>query len=215
MLGKLDELKKRETELEGARAEAVAASVAKSRFLATMSHELRTPLNAILGFSELIQNELYGPTGDPREYAQVISDSGAHLLSLVCDILDLSKIEAGKMELHPESLSVEEVVAEALSLAGSKAKCDRNRVTVQIAQSTPLLFADRRAVTQMIVNLISNALKFTPQSGEIVVTSCVRDDGGISMAVRDTGVGIAAQDIAKTCPFVFSRGAVINLRKHV
>ncbi len=186
-------------ELEQARAEAVSANLAKSRFLASMSHELRTPLNAILGFSELIEGEIYGAVGDKRytEYARLIHVSGRHLLSLIRDVLDLSKIEAGKMELQPEPLDVVAILAEAQDLVGAKASDLDNRLSVEVEPDLPLLMADRRAVLQMTVNLLSNAAKFTPTSGKIVLSARLRDDGGVSIGVRDTGVGIAKSDIPK------------------
>jgi len=164
-----------------------------------MSHELRTPLNAILGFSELIEGEIYGAVGDSRytEYARLIHVSGKHLLSLIRDVLDLSKIEAGKMELHPEPLDVAAVVEEAQDLVGMRSSLPDGRLSVLIAPDLPLLLADRRAVVQMTVNLLSNAVKFTPEPGAIALGVTVRDDGGISIAVRDTGVGIAKSDIPK------------------
>jgi len=192
------------TELEEARASAVAANAAKSTFLATMSHELRTPLNAILGFSELIKREMYGPAGDARyvDYAGHIHDSGSHLLSLVRDILDLSKIEAGKMEIECELLAVGDIVHEARKLAG-RGRQDAHHVSVLIEDDLPLLYADKRAMLQILLNLLSNAMKFTPPSGAIAVTGVARADGGITLNVRDSGIGMAKADIAKAlAPYV-------------
>ena len=185
-------------ELEEARVDAVAANQAKSRFLASMSHELRTPLNAILGFSELIEREIYGAVGDRRytEYARLIHLSGSHLLSLIRDVLDLSKIEAGKMELHPEALNVAGIVGEAQDLVGAKSKL-ANRIELEVDADLPLLLADRRAVVQMTVNLLSNAIKFTPPPGVIVLAATANEDGGLSIEVRDSGVGIAKTDIPR------------------
>ncbi len=183
-------------ELEKARAAAVEASTAKSRFLATMSHELRTPLNAILGFSEVIEREMYGTAGDKRypEYAHHIHVSGSHLLSLIRDILDLSKIEAGKMELQCEPVRVVELVAEACELSNA----ERNHaLRVEIADSLPAVSADRRAAKQMLLNLLSNAMKFTPPGRSIIVRATVRADRGVTVAVADSGIGIAQADIAK------------------
>jgi signal transduction histidine kinase len=189
-------LSEKVVELEHARAEAVEANAAKSRFLATTSHELRTPLNAILGFSEIIERQLYGPAGDPRyvEYARHVHDSGAHLLSLINDILDLSKIEAGKMELHYETFAVGAAVDEALRLSGAEA---RHALTVLVANGLPALHADRRATVQMVMNLLSNAVKFTPEGGAIAVGALLRADGGVTLGVRDSGIGIAKEDIPK------------------
>jgi two-component system cell cycle sensor histidine kinase PleC len=189
-------LSEKVAELEQARAQAVEANAAKSRFLATMSHELRTPLNAILGFSEVIQRQMFGVPGDPRyvEYAKHIHDSGTHLLSLIHEILDLSKIEAGRMELHCEPVSVDCVIEEARKLSRVDV---HHKLTVLIEDGLPRLHADKRATLQMLVNLLANAAKFTPWNGAVAVTAMARGDGGITIAVRDTGSGIAKADIPK------------------
>ncbi|MBI1212891.1 MAG: hypothetical protein GC190_15625 [Alphaproteobacteria bacterium] len=186
-------------ELEQAREDAVAANNAKSRFLASMSHELRTPLNAILGFSEMIEGQFFGAVGDKRyaEYAKLIHTSGKHLLSLIRDVLDLSKIEAGKLDLHPEPLDVSGIFDEAQDLAGANAKLNDRRLSVEIASGLPALLADKRAVIQMTVNLLSNAVKFTPEEGAITLCARLRDDGGVSIEVHDSGVGMAKADIPK------------------
>jgi signal transduction histidine kinase len=183
-------------ELETARAQAVEANAAKSRFLATMSHELRTPLNAILGFSEIIEREMYGPAGDARylDYAKHIHESGAHLLSLIREILDLSKIEAGKMELQCEPIAVAELIDEARMLSRADAS---HALTVLVEDDLPRLFADRRGTLQMLLNLLSNAVKFTPRGGAIAATAIQRGDGGVTLSVRDSGMGIAKADIPK------------------
>ena len=186
-------------ELEQAREDAVDANNAKSRFLASMSHELRTPLNAILGFSEMIEGQFYGPVGDKRysDYARLIHVSGKHLLSLIRDVLDLSKIEAGKMDIHPEPLDVAAILAEAQDLVGANAKLADGRIALELTPDLPHLLADKRAVIQMTVNLLSNAVKFTPESGAIVLRAQLRKDGGIMIEVRDGGIGIAKADIPK------------------
>ena len=189
-------LSEKVVELEHARAQAVEANAAKSRFLATMSHELRTPLNAILGFSEIIERQMFGPAGDARyvEYAHHVHESGAHLLALIGDILDLSKIEAGKMELRCETLVVDDLIAEARRLSGADA---RHALTVTVDGAVPLLHADHRATVQMVMNLLSNAVKFTAPGGAIAVHASLRPDGGVTLAVRDSGFGIAKEDIPK------------------
>ncbi len=205
-------LSEKVVELENARAEAVEANAAKSRFLANMSHELRTPLNAILGFSEMIQHQIYGPAGDARylEYARHIHNSGSHLLSLIREILDLSKIEAGKMELCCEAFDIEGLVDEARKLS----RGDANHVlTVFVEDGLPALFADKRATLQMMLNLLSNAVKFTPRGGAIAATAVARTDGGITLSVRDSGIGIAKADIPKALA-VYSQVDCPEVRKH-
>lgn len=191
-----EKLREKVVELEKARAAAVEASTAKSQFLATMSHELRTPLNAILGFSEVIEREMYGAAGDKRytEYAHHIHVSGSHLLSLIRDILDLSKIEAGKMELQCEALCVADIVTEACQLSNA----DRNHaLRVNLPDNLRAISADRRAVKQMLLNLLSNAMKFTPPGQSIIVTATSRTDRGVTIAVADSGIGIAKDDIPR------------------
>ncbi|MEQ1866981.1 MAG: ATP-binding protein [Micropepsaceae bacterium] len=202
-------------ELEAARAEAVEANTAKSRFLAAMSHELRTPLNAILGFSEIIQRELHGAASDVRyrEYAGFIHQSGSHLLSLIGDILDLSKIEAGKMELHCVPFRVAEVVEEACQLSGARAAVGGRLISVDIEYDLPMLDADRRATAQMVLNLLSNAMKFTPPTGMIEVCAYCGVDGGVSIRVRDSGIGIAKGDIAKVLAD-YGQATNPEVRKH-
>jgi signal transduction histidine kinase len=199
-------------ELEEARAEAVEANAAKSRFLATMSHELRTPLNAILGFSEIIKRQMFGPAGDGRyvDYAGHIHDSGSHLLSLIREILDLSKIEAGKMELAPEAIDVGELVQDACRLSRAGAA---HALTVLVEDDLPTLFADRRAAMQMLMNLLSNAMKFTPKHNPIAATAVLRADGGVTIAVRDSGIGIAKADIPRALA-AYSQVMNAHVREH-
>ena len=205
-------LSEKVVELEQARADAVEANAAKSRFLATMSHELRTPLNAIIGFSEMIEREMFGPTGDKRyvEYAGHVHQSGTHLLSLIGDILDLSKIEAGKMELHCESIAVGELIEQARRLSRADAS---HQVSVLVEDDLAPLHADPRAALQMLVNLLSNAVKFTPKGGAIAATAVARADGGLTISVRDSGIGIAKADIPKALA-VYSQVSNPESRKH-
>jgi len=189
----------RKYEAEKIRAE--AANKAKSEFLANMSHELRTPLNAVNGFSEIMIAEMYGPMGDPRyrEYAQDIHNSGQHLLALINDILDMSKIEAGKMNLKFEPMSLEEVTEDAVRLVRNRA----DAAGLQLAIDFPFLpeiEADYRAVKQVLLNLLSNALKFTPRNGRVTVRAEVRQDAlgeRVRVSVQDTGIGISKQDLAR------------------
>ncbi len=184
-------------ELSKARDEAEAASKAKSAFLANMSHELRTPLNAILGFSELISQESLGPVGSSRykEYANDIHNSGAHLLSLINELLDVAKIEAGKMEIVTRSIDAYRTFDSALKLVGTKARERQQTLEVTIAPNTPPLFADERAIKQILINLVSNAIKFTQEGGRISVRAGMADDGGFQIVCEDNGPGIPREKL--------------------
>ncbi|MES2471501.1 MAG: ATP-binding protein [Pseudomonadota bacterium] len=168
----------------------------KSEFLANMSHELRTPLNAILGFSEVISQENFGP-GLPRyrDYAGDIHGAGSHLLSLINDILDLSKAEAGKLELRPEDVDMNGLIHEAARLMRGRAAQHDQRLTIDLAPLPPLM-VDRLRVKQVLLNLLSNAIKFTPDGGSVSVEAACDDSGDITICVRDTGIGIAADQLA-------------------
>jgi signal transduction histidine kinase len=212
---KVELLKHNQLELERARAEAISANVAKSRFLATMSHELRTPLNSILGFSEIIRDETLGSIGDARysEYASDIHRGGTHLLALISDILDLSRIEAGRVELKREPLDVSEIARDARHHAATRERKATDAVTMRFEPHLPLVDADRRCVLQMIVNLLSNALKFTEPGSSIVLSVFRRGDGGVSIEVADTGVGMKPEDIPKALA-VFSQVDDGHARRH-
>jgi len=189
----------RKYEQEKVRAE--GANQAKSEFLANMSHELRTPLNAINGFSEIMIAEMYGPLGDMRykSYAQDILNSGQHLLALISDILDMSKIEAGKMSLRFEPLSLEEVAEDALRLVRDRAESAGLALRLDF-DDLPEVEADYRAVKQVLLNLLSNAVKFTPRGGRVTVRAEVRDDAmgpRVRISVQDTGIGITADNLAR------------------
>jgi two-component system cell cycle sensor histidine kinase PleC len=183
---------------EVAMTRAEAANQAKSEFLANMSHELRTPLNAINGFSEIMAGEMFGPLGDPRYkgYAADILKSGQHLLSLINDILDMAKIEAGKLTLHYETVSVKEVVDDAARLMRGRIQEAGLNLLVDAAD-LPDIDADYRGLKQVVLNLISNAVKFTPEGGDIIVALSREDDDRVRVAVTDTGIGIAAEDLAR------------------
>jgi two-component system cell cycle sensor histidine kinase PleC len=177
---------------------AEAANQAKSEFLANMSHELRTPLNAINGFSEIMAGEMFGPVGDPRYkgYAADILKSGQHLLSLINDILDMAKIEAGKMTLYYEKVSLQEVCADALRLMRGKAE-EAGLKLVLDADDLPDIDADQRGMKQVLLNLISNAVKFTPEGGSITVSIRAQHPNRQKVSVTDTGIGIAAEDLSR------------------
>jgi cell cycle sensor histidine kinase DivJ len=190
--------KQEEDALKAARDAAEAATAAKSRFLATMSHELRTPLNAIIGFSEVMEREMFGPLGGARyrEYSGLIHESGSHLLELINGILDMSKIEAGKFTLHEELFALTDVAESAAQLVRLAAERAGLTLAVEIAPPAQLAFADRRAIRQILVNLLANAIKFTPSGGQVTL-SARREAGALLLAVRDTGAGIAPEDLSR------------------
>ena len=193
--GRAGELARKLSE-EKARAENAANS--KSAFLANMSHELRTPLNAINGFSEILANELYGPLGDPRYqgYAQDILASGQHLLDMINDILDMAKIEAGKMTINPQPIDPVDPVDAAVRMIRRKATDKEIEILLDVQPGLPEIDADHRAIRQMVLNLVSNAIKFTNAGGKITVS--VQQQGpDIQVAVTDTGIGIPAQDLSR------------------
>lgn len=192
-----------------ARRRAEAANAAKSRFLATMSHELRTPLNAIMGFSEVMKAEVMGPLTSPvyKEYAANIHQSGSHLLKLINEILDLSRIEAGRYELHEEWLRLVDVVDECHRLLKLRAESKDQHVMEVLDESLPQVWADERAMRQICLNLLSNALKFTPRGGQIVLTVGMAEDGGQFISVRDTGPGIPEDEIPKVLQ-AFGQGSL-------
>jgi signal transduction histidine kinase len=201
-IGELEQTKRKleatSADLQMALDVAATASQAKSQFLATMSHELRTPLNAIIGFSEMLAGETFGPLGDPHypDYARSIHASGRHLLQLINDILDFTKLDAGRLELHEEEIDLTELVADTLRMIELDAA--RAGITLRIAlgDELPRLRADARRVRQVLLNLLSNAVKFTPRGGEIRLTA-VHDGAELGLVIADTGIGIAAQDIPR------------------
>jgi two-component system cell cycle sensor histidine kinase PleC len=186
----------RKYEAEKIRAE--AANQAKSEFLANMSHELRTPLNAINGFSEIMLAEMFGPLGDARyqDYARDIHNSGQHLLALINDILDMSKIEAGKMTLSLEPVSLAELGEEAVRLVRTRAEAAGLQLTFE-PPDLPDIEADYRAVKQVLLNLLSNAVKFTPRGGRVAVRAERQGPDRVRVSVQDTGIGIAQEDLER------------------
>jgi signal transduction histidine kinase len=175
------------------------ASRAKSRFLATMTHELRTPLNAILGFSEIMRDERFGPIGQPRygSYAGMIHDAGRHLLSLINDILDLSKIEAGRRDLHRKSIDIRGVIDDCLLLIRERLAVRSIDTAVTISAGCEHLLADERATKQILVNLLTNAAKFTPTNGTINIAAEADPDGGLWLSVADNGLGMTAAQVRR------------------
>ncbi|MDJ0609982.1 MAG: PAS domain-containing sensor histidine kinase [Kiloniellales bacterium] len=182
-----------------AKNEAEIANRAKSEFLANMSHELRNPLNAIIGFSEIIQNEALGPVGQPdyRDYAENIQISGRHLLKLINDILDLSKIEVGKLALNEDRFKVGDIIHACIALMGGQAREAGVDLQQETAQSLPTIYADERMLRQILINLLSNAIKFTPEGGSVRVQAWDHADDGLVLQVADTGIGMTLEDIPR------------------
>ncbi|KQU50393.1 ATPase [Bosea sp. Leaf344] len=192
-----------------ARRKAEEANLAKSRFLATMSHELRTPLNAILGFSEVMKNEVFGAHANSayREYSGDIHDSGQHLLNLINEILDLSRIEAGKYELNEEALSLAAIVDDCSHMLNLRAKAKGQSIREAVEPDLPKVWADERAIRQVVLNILSNAIKFTPQGGEITIKVGWTANGGQYVSVTDTGPGIPEDEIPVVLQ-TFGRGSL-------
>lgn len=209
--GLIAELEESKAISDEARRRAEAGNKAKSRFLATMSHELRTPLNAIMGFSEVMEKELLGPVGNEtyREYARNIYSSGSHLLNIINEILDLSRIEAGRYELHEETIRLSDVAEDCERLIKLKADSKGLQIVEDFAPHLPQVWADPRAMRQICLNLLSNALKFTPKGGRITITIGYLDDGGLMMSVRDTGPGIPKEEIPKVMQ-AFGQGSLAH-----
>jgi signal transduction histidine kinase len=186
-----------EAELVRAKEKAESASRAKSAFLANMSHELRTPLNAIIGFSEIIKSRKFGPSSERYpEYAGHIFNSGTHLLALINDILNLSKLEAGRLALQEEDLDLRTIVEDCIHLVETQARQSRIQLSANLDNGAHAIRADDRRLRQILINLLSNAVKFTPEGGQVRVSS-VRDRNGLAITISDTGIGMAPEDIPK------------------
>jgi two-component system, cell cycle sensor histidine kinase PleC len=194
LIGELEQAKSISDE---ARHRAEAANVAKSRFLAQMSHELRTPLNAILGFSEVMKSEIFGAHAVAvyKEYSADIHNSGVHLLNLINEILDLSRIEAGRYDLNEEAVSLAHIVADCHHLLKLRASSRGITIHEVFEQGMPRIWGDERAIRQIVLNLLSNSIKFTPQGGEIWLKVGWTASGGQYLSVKDTGSGIAEDEI--------------------
>ena len=197
-------MKAKERELRDARDQAQHANAAKSEFLAKMSHELRTPLNAIIGFSEMMVTEALGPVGNTRykDYARDISESGSHLLDLINDILDLSKVEAGKMQLFERDIDLKDAILGAVHFVTGRAREGGIALSAVLGDGLPRLRADKRAMKQILLNLLSNAVKFTPHGGQVTIKAATDRRNRIVISVTDTGIGIPETEIARiTQPF--------------
>jgi PAS domain S-box-containing protein len=210
LLHDISERKAVEAAMSAAKEQAELANRAKSEFLANMSHELRTPLNAIIGFSEIIESQIFGPLGDPRyrEYATDIRDSGDHLLQIIIDILDLAKIEAGQQRLQEQPVEVTQVIQSCLRLISGRAA--KAGVAIKTELSAPItLHADQRKLKQILINLLSNAVKFTAEGGRVAVLARLAPDGAFELSVKDDGIGIKAELLDTVlAPFVQADGSL-------
>lgn len=193
----LRERMRNRTQLERALSEAEQSSRVKSEFLANMSHELRTPLNAIIGFSDLLMNKSQARLSEEKctEYAQDINQSGKHLLDIINDILDLSKVESGNFMTHIEAIAIQEILDHCMRLTQEEARLGSLSLINDIPEDLPLLLADGRMIKQILINLMSNAIKFTPAGGRVVISGCVKTSGALEIKVCDTGIGMAKEDI--------------------
>src|SRR5680860_25032 len=193
------ELEQSKSISDEARRRAESANIAKSRFLATMSHELRTPLNAVLGFSEVMKSEILGAHTVPtyKEYAKDIHESGQHLLNLINEILDLSRIEAGRYELQEQAVTLTDVAEDCRRLLKLRAEKKGLRILQNYQEGLPQIWADERAIRQISLNLLSNAIKFTPADGTISITIGTTETGGQYLSVNDTGPGIPEDEIPR------------------
>ncbi|WP_417434706.1 ATP-binding protein [Hoeflea sp.] len=197
VLRDITQWKRTEDELRTAKRAAETANSHKSDFLARVSHEIRTPLNAIIGFSEMMVEERFGPIGSPRylEYAHDIGNSGKHVLDIVNDLLDISKIEAGQVSMEFVSVSLNDHLAESVSLLQPMANSQRVIIRTSLSASVPDVVADQRSIKQIALNLLSNAIRYTPSGGQIVVSTSYEPSGNVVIRIRDTGIGMNRKEL--------------------
>ena len=204
----IEQLFRAKRESDAARARAEEANRAKSHFLANMSHELRTPLNAIIGFSEVMATEIFGLHAKPvyKEYSNDINRSGQHLLGLINDILDLSRIEAGRFDISEEEVEITALAEEARHLLNIRAEAQGVEVVTEFASDLPLLYADARAMRQIWINLLTNAIKFSPRGTTVTLLARLDDNGDLRFGVHDQGSGISESEIGRVTE-AFTQGA--------
>lgn len=198
-------LKQRQEDLSSQQQRADSANKAKTDFLLTMSHELRTPLNAIMGFSEVMKQQLRGPLGDERyvDYANDIYDSASHLLAVINNILDISRIEAGRLELDEQAVVIRDEIGKALRQLEEEARGAGVKLTSEIEQDLPMLLGDAHKIRQIVMNLVGNAVRYMPDSGQVTVRANREKEGGIVLIVEDDGAGMSAEDVERVIsPFV-------------
>ena len=191
--------KKSARQLKISKAEAETANETKSKFLANVSHELRTPLNAIIGFSDILKNDRVGPMNDEqiKEYSKLINDSGKHLLSIINDILDINKIEAGMMEMNEESIDISWLLDDVNHLLRQTAMQANIELFFDADNNLPDLFGDERQIKQILINLVNNSIKFSEPETSIRTTASLREDRGITIKIQDEGVGMSPEDVKR------------------
>ena len=209
----LAEIQAAQEALREAKETAEKANKAKSEFLANMSHELRTPLNSVIGFSSVMEEGIFGPLGHENylEYVGAVQDSGKHLLNLVNDILDISKIEAGEMEFEETVVDVDDLIRASAKIVANSADKAEITLNIDVPENTPHLRGDDLRLKQILLNLLANAIKFTPAEGRVSVSACIDQSNAMTWRIIDTGVGISAKDLPRILkPFEQIRGAVAH-----